>query len=122
MLLLEENDWDENACYLPSQKCYDFTFLIRMNPFCEDLLRRNRLLFSDDINKDFLYNIIINEKWQFDIPGFITKFDLIDIIQNKYIIPKNALLNGKTKMDASNYYVQSGDMRSLDNFINELKK
>lgn len=122
LLLLEENDWDENACYLPSQKCYDFTFLIRMNPFCEDLLRRNRLLFSDEINKDFLYNIIINEKWQFDIPGFITKFDLIDIIQNKYIIPKNALLNGKTKMDASNYYVQSGDMRSLDNFIDELKK
>ena len=37
----------------------------------------------------------------------------VDIISNKYILPQGALLNERTEMDATNYYVQSGDMRPM---------
>jgi hypothetical protein len=45
----------------------------------------------------------------------------LKIIQEKQVIPQNALLNGKIKMDANNYYVQSGDLYSLEGLIRELK-
>lgn len=121
LLLLEEKDWDKNAKYIPNDKGYDFTFLIRMNPYCEDILKKNRLLYSDDVPKETLLDIIISEIWNFDIPGYITRDDLKSIIENAYIIPQGARLNGKMQMDASNFYVQAGDMRSIEDFIKKLQ-
>ena len=58
--------------------------------------------------KEELYKIIVNDRvWEFDIPGFICRKDLIYIIENEFIIPQNAWLNGRTRMDADNYYVQA---------------
>lgn len=122
LLLLEEKDWDENAVYLPNQKAYDYTFLIRMNPFCEELLRKNRILYSDYVDKNTLRSILLNEIWKYDIPGFISKNDLIDVIRFKHIIYRGNKLNGNTTMDATNYYIQAGDMRPIDEFIAELNK
>ena len=119
LLLLEEYDWDEQANYLPNGHGYDYTFLIRMNPFCEDVMRRNRFLYSDSINEAILKQIIMAESWMFDIPGYATREDLIQIINENYILPRGSMLNGKTRMDASNYYIQSGDMRNLNSFIRD---
>lgn len=117
LLLLETKDWDIEARYLPNNDTYDFTFLVRMFPYCEDILKKSRLLYSNYANIDELKEIICSQNWKYDIPGFITSEELQYIIKNKYIIPKNGLLNGNTKMDAENYYVQAGDMHSLDEFI-----
>lgn len=117
LLLLEEQDWDDNASYLPNGKGYDFTFLVRMSPYCEDIMKSNRLLFSDTVGEEELYRIISSENWEFDIPGFVTRDDLINVIRNRYIIPRGAYLNGRTRMDASNYYIQAGDMRQLNEFL-----
>lgn len=117
LLLLEEHDWDEQANYLPNGHGYDYTFLIRMKPFCEDIMRKNRFLYSDSIDETTLKQIIMTETWIFDIPGYVTKDDLIQIIDKGFILPRGSMLNGKTQMDASNYYIQSGDMRSLNSFI-----
>lgn len=114
LLLLEKDDWDENGNYLPNQKPYDFTVLIRMKPFSEEIMKKNRLLYSQEADKKFLKHLILNEKWQYDIPGFITLEDLKNIIQDKLIIEKGSKLNKNTKMDASNYYVQSGDLRNIE--------
>ena len=122
LLLLEQKDWDNQANYIPNGHGYDYTFLIRMDPFCEDILKRNRMLYSDFIDKKTLEQIILSETWSFDIPGYVTREDLVYIINNDYVIPRCAFLNGKTLMDASNYYVQSGDMRSLREFIDEVKR
>lgn len=119
LLLLEEHDWDEQANYLPNGHGYDYTFLIRMNPFCEDVMRRNRFLYSDSINEATLKQIIMAESWTFDIPGYVTREDLIQIINEDYILPRGSMLNGRTRMDASNYYIQSGDMRNLNSFIRD---
>lgn len=113
------HDWDEQANYLPNGHGYDYTFLIRMNPFCEDVMRRNRFLYSDSIKEAILKRIIMAESWAFDIPGYVTREDLIQIINENYILPRGSMLNGKTRMDASNYYIQSGDMRNLNSFIRD---
>ena len=120
LLLLETKDWDENGVYLPNDEAYDFTFLVRLNPYCEDIMRSNRILYSDDISANELEKLIIDNSWVYDIPGYITLDDLKYIIQNDYVIPQGAMLNGRTRMDATNYYVQSGDMHLVNNFIGEL--
>ena len=82
-------------------------------------MRRNRFLYSDSINEAILKQIIMAESWTFDIPGYATREDLIQIINENYILPRGSMLNGKTRMDASNYYIQSGDMRNLNSFIRD---
>ena len=80
-------------------------------------MKRNRFLYSDSINEATLKKIIMAESWTFDIPGYVTREDLVQIINEGFILPRGSMLNGKTPMDASNYYIQSGDMRSLESFI-----
>ena len=70
---------------------------------------------------DSIRKIVCNSKFYYDIPGYFTTKTLIHIINNKYLLPKNSLLNGRIKMDASNYYIQSGDLKHIDFLITELK-
>lgn len=120
LLLLETKDWNNKAEYLPNKKAYDRHILVRISPDGKGILRSQKILYSNDLDKDTLYNVILTENWEFELTGYIDKEDLIYIIENKFILPQNALLNGKTKMDAENYYVQSGDMKDIKILINEL--
>ena len=116
LLLLETRDWDSEGRYLPNNEAYDFTFLVRMKPYCEDVLRQARMLYSDFVDLNELRNIICSKNWEYDIPGFVALEELQHIIRNQFIIPQGAMLNGKTRIDAENYYVQSGDMHNLSEF------
>lgn len=119
-MLLETKDWNELGEYIPNigtpNSFYDFIVLVRIKPNCEDIMKANRLLYTDNIDKCFLENLIKQQKWSYDYVGYITNNDLKQIINEGYIIPQGALLNGKTPMDAENYYVQAGDMRKLSDF------
>ena len=118
LLLLETKDWDDNGSYIPNHETgegeYDIFVLVRMKPFCADILKTLRMYYSDSADYEHLKNAVCSEIWEYDIPGFITRDDLKGIIQDKQIIPQGALLNGKTRMDAENYYCQAGDMRPID--------
>lgn len=111
LLLLESADWavvDNRAVYLPntSPTMYDALFFCRV---------------KSDIKQQFLQNTnptqtqIINLKHaikpQAQIVGWISNQDLVNVINNNHLLPQNSLLNGKTKMDADNYYIQSGCLR-----------
>ena len=49
--------------------------------------------------------------WELDLPGFRRKLDLLkQAIQDKHIIARGEYLNGRTRMDATNIYIQSGDL------------
>ena len=126
LLLLEVKDWDENGDYIPnieSGAChYDILLFVRLNPSSEDVLRGERLLYTDYADYDRLKRMIFEQEWSYQCVGFITGDDLRHIIQNRYILPQNALLNGKVKMDADNYYVQANDMRSIDELSELFKK
>lgn len=121
LLLLESKDWNSKAEYLPNKKAYDKHILVRISPDGKKILSTKRMLFSNDLDKIDLYNLISDEEWKFELTGYIDKDDLIHIIENDFILPQNAMLNGTTKMDAQNYYVQAGDMEDIKILINELK-
>ncbi len=122
LLLLETKDWNENGQYIPNiengEEGYDFFILTRINPFASDILKQNRLLYSNECNRERLRGMICDNHWSFDIAGWITQADLVRIIGERYILPQNSLLMSKyTKMDAENYYYQAGAMNIIDQLI-----
>lgn len=122
LLLLETKDWDYNGNYIPNQNnenhgYYDYFILVRIKTEIEQIMKSNRLLYIDNINQEqfnILVNAILNSDWNYDIPGFITHNDLVKVISENFIIPQNALLGSKTRMDAENYYIQAGDLKNID--------
>lgn len=126
LLLLETKDWNNAGQYIPNiskgSADYDFFILIRINPYCEDILKRNRLLYTNSIDYSTLSNILLPELWSYDIPGFVTKEQLMYAINNNHIINQGTMLNGNTRMDAENYYIQSGDMINLQQLKDYLRR
>ena len=122
LLLLETKDWDEAGRYVPNLQhgiCeYDFFVLIRIGPDGTSILKENRLFYSDSAEREPLHQLLASEEWRANLTGYITRFELInEVIRARQILPRNSLLNGKTRMDAENYYIQSGDMHSLSGLI-----
>lgn len=120
LLLLESEDWNAEGRYLPNllntegADFYDYFVVIRIEPNTNSLFRGS--IFKQDLRDE-----IDNTTWHFDIPGWCSAITLQFLIKNDYLLPKNALLNGKTRMDADNYYIQCGDLKSITELINILK-
>ncbi|QOD60713.1 hypothetical protein H9I45_15445 [Polaribacter haliotis] len=119
LLLLETADWNSNGNYIPnitnknSSNKYDYFIFVRIKP-------NTNSLFENGSEKEILRKEIYTQNWFFDIVGCCSLDTLIYVINKEYILPKNSLLNGKIKMDAENYYIQSGDLKNLNYLINEL--
>ena len=122
LLLLETHDWDENGTYIPNKETgngdYDIIIFVRLDPSCEDLLKRCRMLYTDEADYEVLKGILMQHKWSYNCVGFITRDDLKYIIKNGFVLPQGAMLNGSTPMDAENYYIQTGDMRPMEELKN----
>jgi len=125
LLLLETKDWNNDGLYIPNigkdgNGKYDLFLLTRVSPDGEKLIKFNRLYYSNELSggEQELGNIIYNEDWKFDIAGIVRHDLLKHAISEKLILPQNAMLNAKVKMDAENYYIQAGDMM----LANDLKK
>lgn len=122
LLLLETQDWNSNAEYIPNLKSnknfqYDYFILVRIKPDSENIMKSHRLLYANDIDKEKLENIIHQQIWEYDIAGYISNEDLKALIKNGFTLPKGSLLNGKVQMDAENYYIQSGDMKNFEQLV-----
>lgn len=127
LLLLEAKDWNNKGEYIPninsdSPHSYDYFVLIRIKPDIKLLLKNRHLFYSDHIKRHVLNDIILNEDWAYDIAGCCSIKTIEFIIKNNYFLPQNSMLNGKTRMDADNYYIQSGKLFCINKMINELKK
>lgn len=126
LLLLETKDWNSLGQYLPNLNAgttseYDYFILVRIQQDIKKILRDHRLYYSNEVNKEILEKIIFNEHWKYDIAGYVPNDQLIQAINNKYILPQNAKLNGRIPMDAENYYIQSGDMLNFSELIKYLR-
>lgn len=126
LLLLETGDWDREGRYLHSMDengsiqpiAYDYSFLVRINPSSEDIMKQNRLLYSDNVDREELRRLM-QQEWEYDIPGFITLNELRCIINERFILPKDALYGeSATQMDAENYYVRAADMHNISELPN----
>jgi hypothetical protein len=121
LLLLETKDWKKDGTYIPNQSIYDYHVLVRICPDIKSILRAKRLFYSDEADEMELKKIIDVNNFSYDIPGFISNEELKAIIIGNQILPQNALLNGKVKMDAENYYCQSGDLQNINGLIQFFK-
>ncbi len=126
LLLLETKDWNENGEYIPNNNNgfnkYDMLILVRVLPDAEAEMKKRLMLYKEEIERVLLENIFFNLKWEYDIAGYITNKDLKRIIEKRYILPKDAILNKRIHMDAENYYVQAGDMRSSKEMLIRFEK
>ncbi|MDM8160583.1 hypothetical protein QUH73_12225 [Labilibaculum sp. K2S] len=127
LLLLEAKDWNGKGEYIPNlangtKQHYDFFLLVRTKPDSKKLLKHHQLFYSNELDFEQLKEIILGEKWTFDFAGVCTQETIRHIIGEGYRLPQNALLNGKIKMDATNYYIQCGDLKEFDFLICELQK
>lgn len=126
LLLLETKDWNSLGQYIPnlnvgSTSNYDYFILVRIQPDIKKLLRDSKYFYSNEVENEKLEKVIFNEIWKYDIAGFNSNEQLIEVIKNKDILPQNSLLNGRIPMDAENYYMQSGDMGDIDELIKILR-
>lgn len=126
LLLLETEDWDLKGRYLPDlathkETMFDYFALVRFKPDVKRIMS-DACYFNvnTSIAKAVLEELLFNRKWYYDVGGCIDNACLMKMISLKYIIPKGAYLNGKIKMDASNYYIQAGNMAKIDALINKL--
>jgi len=128
LLLLEKDDYNDDGKYIPNINInkngnFDYFVLVRIKSDIKCLFKTNKWYYRSisDIDRKDIDNTISSEEWYFDIPGWIDNRKFVEIIKQKQIIPKSAFLNGKHKMDASNYYVESGDLFSINDLLKELK-
>lgn len=120
LLLLETKDWDSEGRYIPNinnpdvADIYDYFVLVRIKP-------NTNSLFNGPTDEKSLKKEIVSNKWYYDIAGCCSLKTLKFIIRNNYVLPQQSLLNGKIEMDAENYYIQSGDLKGIDELLNILK-
>jgi hypothetical protein len=121
LLLLETKDWNNEAIYIPNMDVgvsdYDYFVFIRIKPDGKDIMRSERMMYSNEVDKGELQRLVLSQSWVYDIPGYINRGDLKFLIENEFILPQNALYKGRISMDAENYYCQSGDMRKINELI-----
>lgn len=121
LLLLETKDWDKNGNYVSGQgnlRSYTHLILVRVKPDIERILSILKKEHQSEYSFKNLECAVIKQRWCYDIPGYVTGNDLKRVIELNHLIPKGAVLNNVVKMDADNYYVQTGDMRKLDTIMN----
>lgn len=126
LLLLEKKDWNEKGQYIPNLDSgnadYDAFILVRIDPSIAPVMKRNKLYYSDKVERNKLKNVIVTQESSYDIPGVISRKTLIKLIEQNFFIPKGALLGSeRTIMDADNYYIQTGDMSDISILVNYLK-
>ena len=125
LVLLETKDWNDKGEYIPNLKTefcsYDYFVLVRIKDDVKSFFLKQNINEQGINLVEKIRQKIESSNFYYDIPGYFTTKTLIHIINNKYLLPKDSFLNGKIKMDASNYYLQSGDLKSIDFLINELK-
>lgn len=123
--LLETRDWNSKGEYIPNLNSgtskYDYFILVRVKPDLKGVFRDNNLFTGNSFDRTQIESIVMEQSFATDISGYITHLDLVTVITNRDILPQNSWLNGKVRMDAENYYIQCGDMRTIPNLVTELK-
>ncbi len=115
LLLLEAKDWKikgEDALYIPNIKNnvpssgrYDRLYFCRVKVNIEKLIPPNSINAPSNINH---FKVMIPRiQTNLEIVGYILNKQLKFIMENDFLLPQGALLNGRTVMDADNYYLQS---------------
>lgn len=119
LLLLETKDWqikEGKSCYIPNgaNGFYDFIVFCRVQSNLEQIVQEVEKNGND--SSDLVQQILGKLTVKTEVVGHINNYDLVSAITNEHRINKGDYLVGSkqdTKMDADNYYIQSGCMRKM---------
>lgn len=118
LLLLEKADYNVKGSYIPSKNTiYDFIIAVRLKPDLKSVLRKERMLYNETVQKTELKKLVESNTWFYDISGGISNRGFREIITNNHLLPKGAMLNGKLQLDAENYYIELGRCLSLKELL-----
>lgn len=125
LLLLERDDWDQNGHYIPNYESpsggrYDAIILVRVDSDIVKLFKNNKKYYDNVITRKELDAMLNNFSCSFDIPGYADLASLQQIITNNQIIEQGSYLGQYTRMDATNYYIQSGNLTPISHLIHQL--
>jgi hypothetical protein len=116
LLLLETADWSPEGTYIHHRGDGHLhsICLVRIDPSPEDLLRKRRILRSDSCPQRVLkWTVAPLSQFRFQVLGAVERNDVMAAVREGQFIPRGATLNGRTKIDADNYYLQACDFRPL---------
>lgn len=131
LLLLETKDWNDFGEYIPNigtgHENYDYFVLIRVKSKLKEIMVRNRWLYADYVERDELYDKLRSLFWEINIAGYITRDEFVnEVIRGKMIIKQKDKLGTNpfdtTEMDATNYYVQAGDLHEIGELVIEINR
>lgn len=123
LLLLECKDWTQEGRYRhckSNEDNIDFFVFVRFDEKINKLLSDLKLAYKNVMSRSELEEIkkrAMSVKWYYDIVGYITQKDLIDVIKSGFVLKKGSSLNGSTIIDADNYYIQVNDLRNINTFV-----
>lgn len=125
LLLLEKADWNSKGEYIPNlnlskKATYDFFVLVRLSPDIKRLLYQSNLQISPTYQTQ-LVKLLSELNYTYDFGGVCSNKTLKHIVNHEYILPQNALLNGHLKMDACNYYIQTGNLINFSWLLSQLE-
>lgn len=126
MLLLEKGDWNADGCYIPNLWSdggkYDYHILVRLkgNKDLEKILKMQCKFYST-LTKEEIKALTDNYTVQFDLPGVATCDMLKQTILDNQVVHQNEYIGQSTKLQADNYYIQSGDLLPIEHFIKAIK-
>lgn len=126
LLLLEKGDWNAGGCYIPNLMNdggkYDYHILVRLkgNNELEKVLKMQRKLYST-LTKEEIEALTDNYTVQFDLPGVATCNMLKQTILANQVVLQNEYIGQFTKLQADNYYIQSGDLLPIEHLIEAIQ-
>lgn len=120
LLLLECKDWqiiEGNAIYLPNKEkpsngYYDYFIFCRVETNIDNLLKNHSNFLESEDN---LIELAQEIEVKCELTGIVPNSTIAYCIANQFKINRGAFLNFKTKIDADNYYLQSGDFINIGN-------
>jgi hypothetical protein len=114
LLLLEHKDYSKGGTYLghaERSKKYDIFVFARLRSSIQQYFKSEGLnLKNFSCPKEFRchFKALLKMDWELDLPGFATIELLKHALDEGHVINRGEYLNGRTRMDATNIYIQSG--------------
>ncbi len=124
LLLLDTEFWNADASYGNGKKHriqYDYFVLTRIKPGVIHLFENFKLSKNQEINKEQIKKIVFAPSFKFEVTGYLTKEEIIQLKNNSQILPAGAIVNGNKRLEHEYYYCQAGDLNRPSLLIDHIK-
>ena len=124
MMLLEENDYliskyNNKVLYRPNKDVVDVFIFVRIKSTIIQVLEKMGDISCDD---NYIRTVYKKSVIRFDQPCYVNNKDISNVIEHNMILPRGVFLNGKTRVDANNYYIFVKDMKPIAKLYSIIKQ